>query len=149
MLVTKSCLTLCDPLDCSPPGSDVHGILQARILEWVAIFFQETFPIQGLNPGLPNCRQILYHLSHHESPIFIYLATFSLSCGIWDQIRDLIPRSGIKSRPHALGVQSLSHWTSREILFKKNLLAILRGMWDLSFQTRDGNHTPCLGSVAS
>ena len=32
----QSCLTLCDPMDCSPPGSSVHGILQARILEWVA-----------------------------------------------------------------------------------------------------------------
>ena len=35
--VTQSCLTLCDPVDCSPPGSSIHGILQARILEWVAI----------------------------------------------------------------------------------------------------------------
>ena len=35
--VTQSCLSLCDPIDCSPPGSSVHGILQARILEWVAI----------------------------------------------------------------------------------------------------------------
>ena len=35
--VTQSCLTLCDPMDCSPPGSSVHGILQARILEWVAM----------------------------------------------------------------------------------------------------------------
>ena len=33
------CLTLCDPMDCSPPGSSVHGILQARILEWVVISF--------------------------------------------------------------------------------------------------------------
>ena len=33
------CLTLCDPMDCSPPGSSVHGLLQARILEWVAIPF--------------------------------------------------------------------------------------------------------------
>ena len=37
--VTQSCLTLCDPMDCSPPGSSVHGILQARILEWVAISY--------------------------------------------------------------------------------------------------------------
>ena len=37
--VTQSCLTLCDPMDCNPPGSSVHGILQARILEWVAIPF--------------------------------------------------------------------------------------------------------------
>ena len=33
----QSCLTLCNPTDCSPPGSSVHGILQARILEWVAL----------------------------------------------------------------------------------------------------------------
>ena len=39
--VTQSCLTLCDPTDCSPPGFFVHGILQARILEWVAIPFSE------------------------------------------------------------------------------------------------------------
>ena len=39
VLVAQSCLTLCDPLDCSLPGSFVHGILQARILEWVAISF--------------------------------------------------------------------------------------------------------------
>ena len=37
--VTQSRLTLCDPVDCSPPGSSVHGILQARRLEWVAISF--------------------------------------------------------------------------------------------------------------
>ena len=38
VLVVQSFPTLCDPLDCSLPGSSVHGILQARILEWVAIF---------------------------------------------------------------------------------------------------------------
>ena len=38
-LVSQSCPTLCDPMDCSPPGSSVPGILQARILEWVAISF--------------------------------------------------------------------------------------------------------------
>ena len=37
LLVAKSFLTLCDPMDCSPPGFSVHGISQARILEWVAI----------------------------------------------------------------------------------------------------------------
>ena len=39
MLVTQSCLTLCDPVDCSPPGSSIHGLLQAGILEWVACPF--------------------------------------------------------------------------------------------------------------
>ena len=37
--VAQSCMTLCDPMDCSPPGSSIHGILQARVLEWVAISF--------------------------------------------------------------------------------------------------------------
>ena len=39
VLVAQSCPTLCDPMDYSPPGSSVHGILQARILEWVAMPF--------------------------------------------------------------------------------------------------------------
>ena len=43
MKVAPLCLTLCDPMDCSPPGSSVHGILQARILEWVAIPFSRVY----------------------------------------------------------------------------------------------------------
>ena len=39
VLVTQLCLTLCNPMDCSPPGSSVHRVFQARILEWVAISF--------------------------------------------------------------------------------------------------------------
>ena len=40
--VSQSCLTLCDPTDCSAPGSSVHGILQARVLEWVTIIFSRA-----------------------------------------------------------------------------------------------------------
>ena len=40
--VTQSCLTLSDPMDCSLPGSSVHGIFQARLLEWGAIAFSKT-----------------------------------------------------------------------------------------------------------
>ena len=69
VLVPRLSPMLCDPMDCSPPGSSVHGILQARILEWVAIpFVQGIFLTQGLNLGLLHCRQILYHLSHQGSP---------------------------------------------------------------------------------
>ena len=39
--VAQSCPTLSDPMDCSPPDSSVHGIFQARVLEWVAIVFSE------------------------------------------------------------------------------------------------------------
>ena len=41
--VAQSCLTLCDPMDCSLPGSSVHGIFKARVLEWVAISFSRGF----------------------------------------------------------------------------------------------------------
>ena len=40
--VAQSCPTFCDPMDCSPPGSSVHGIFQARVLEWVAISFSNS-----------------------------------------------------------------------------------------------------------
>ena len=43
--VAQSCLTLSDPMDCSPPGSSVHGIFQARVLEWGAIAFSEIINI--------------------------------------------------------------------------------------------------------
>ena len=55
-------------MDCSLQGSSVHGILQARILEWVAISFsQGIFLTLELNPGLLHCRQILYQLSYKGS----------------------------------------------------------------------------------
>ena len=68
--VAQSCLTLWDLMDCSLPGSSVHGIFQARVLEWVAISFSKgsSIPTQGSNPGLPHCRQTLYHLSQQGSP---------------------------------------------------------------------------------
>ena len=52
--VAQSCLTLCDPMDCSLPGSSVHGILQVRILEWVAISFSRgsSRPRDRTNPSL-------------------------------------------------------------------------------------------------
>ena len=65
VLVVKSGPTLCDPMDCSLLGSSVHGILQARILECVAITHSRgIFPTQGLDLGLLYCRQILYCLNH-------------------------------------------------------------------------------------
>ena len=52
-LVALSCPTLCDPVDCSPPGSSVHEILQARILDWVAIPVSRDLPDPGLKPRSP------------------------------------------------------------------------------------------------
>ena len=59
----KSCPTLDDPTDCSPQSSSVHGTLQTRILEWISMpSSRGIFPSRGSNPGLPHCKQILYHL---------------------------------------------------------------------------------------
>ena len=72
-----SCTTLCNPMDCI-----VLGILQARILEWVAVPFpQGIFPIQGLNSGLPHFRRILYQLSHQGSPRILEWVAYPLSSG--------------------------------------------------------------------
>ena len=70
LLVAQLCLTFCYLMDCSPPASSDHGILQARILEWIAIPF--SVPTQGSNPGLLHCRRILYHLRHQGSPMRTY-----------------------------------------------------------------------------
>ena len=51
--VVNSCPTLCNPMDCSPLGSSVHGILQARILEWVAISSSRDLPDPGIEPTSP------------------------------------------------------------------------------------------------
>ena len=68
LLVTQSCLSLCDPMDCSPPGSSVHGIFQARALGRVAISFSSG------SSGLGDWTQVshfagrLYQLSHQGRP---------------------------------------------------------------------------------
>ena len=53
----QSCPTLCDPMNCSPPGSSVHGILQARILEWIAIPFSRDLPDPGVELGAPALQE--------------------------------------------------------------------------------------------
>ena len=61
------CPTLCGPMDCSPSGSSVLGIFQARILEWIAMpsLLQRIFPTQGSNPRPLSIsfigRRVLYH----------------------------------------------------------------------------------------
>ena len=63
----ESCSFMSDSLQ--PHGLHIHGILPARILEWVShSLLQGMFPAQGSNPGLPHCRRILYQLTHQGSP---------------------------------------------------------------------------------
>ena len=65
--------TLCNPTDCSPPGSSIHRILQARIRAGSHSLLQGIFPAQSSNSGLLHCRQFFFffflsHLSHQGSP---------------------------------------------------------------------------------
>ena len=68
-LVAQLCLILCNPMDCSPPGSSVHGdFLGKNTGVSCHDLLQENFAIHGWNPGFPHYRWIPYHLSHQESP---------------------------------------------------------------------------------
>ena len=66
-LFAQSCLTLCDPMDYSPPGSSVHGILQARILEWV-----QKYEIRDY------CKQIYVSKMHNLEAMDIFLEKYNL-----------------------------------------------------------------------
>ena len=67
--VVQPCLTFCDLLDCTLPSTSVPEILQARMLEWVAIpFSRGSSQPTDLTPSLLHCWQILYYLSHQRSP---------------------------------------------------------------------------------
>ena len=68
----QSCPTLCDLMDCSPPGSSVHGESPGKNTGvGCHAFLQGIFSTQGFNPGLPHCKWLLYHLSHQGSPVII------------------------------------------------------------------------------
>ena len=67
-LVAQSCLILCDPMDCSLPGSSAHGVLQANNTGLGChALLQGIFPTEGSNPGLLHCRRILYCQNHQGS----------------------------------------------------------------------------------
>ena len=80
--VLLSRVWLCDPMDCSPPGSSVHGDSPGQNSGvGCHALLQGIFPTQGLNPGLSHCRQILYHLNHQGSPWTLEWAAYPFSKG--------------------------------------------------------------------
>ena len=69
VLVAQLCLTLCNPMVCSLPGSSVHGDSPGKNIRVGShSLLQGIFPTQGSNLGLLHCRRILYHLSYQGSP---------------------------------------------------------------------------------
>ena len=77
VLVAQLCPSLCNPTECSPPGSTIHGIFQARILEWVAsTFFRRSsklrdFPDLGIKPRSSTLQADVYHLSYQGRTIIM------------------------------------------------------------------------------
>ena len=79
-LVAQSCPTLCNPVDCSPSGSSVHGDTPGKNIR-VGCPPPGIFPTQGLNPGLSHCRWIFYCLSHQGSPRILEWVALPFSWG--------------------------------------------------------------------
>ena len=88
----QSCLTLCDPMDCIPPGSFVHGILQARILEWVACPPQGIFLTRGLNQCLMSAA---------------LAGRFFTSSSAWEALLTLLLRPYLVSESEGLPLSNL------------------------------------------
>ena len=86
MLVAQSCLTLCDPMDCSLPESSVHGILQARILEGVAMTFSRLIYNDMLVSGVQQSESVIYIYIY----IYIFLFRFFSIIGYY-KIFNIVP----------------------------------------------------------
>ena len=81
-LIAQLCLTLCDPMDCSLPGSSVHEDSPGKNTGvGCHALLQGIFPTQGSNPGYPLCKRILYQLSHQGSPRILKWVACPFSSG--------------------------------------------------------------------
>ena len=84
-LIAQSCPTLCDPMDCSLPGSSVHGDSPGKNTGvGCHALLQGIFPVRGSNPGCPHFRQILYHLNHQGRPRSTAYGSYTLPRGLLD-----------------------------------------------------------------
>ena len=93
----QSCPTLCDPMNCSPPGSSVHGILQAIKLEWVAMLsFTGSSPPRDQTPTSYISwigRRVLYHQPHLGSPKLFPRHLVFRALNDSDLVPPLVPRT--------------------------------------------------------
>ena len=91
-LVAQSCLTLCDPMDCSPPGFFVHGDSPGKNTGvGCHALLQGIFPTQGLNPAILHGRRILYHVRHRGSPSILHVVVYIFPCYWLNSSHTLLP----------------------------------------------------------
>ena len=120
------CLTLCNPLDCSPPGSSVHGIFQTKILERVAMPSSRGSS-QHRDQAHISCVSCITggfftYRAIGEAPVTTLLLFHVLAFWLWG-MWDLRPLTRDWTYTPCVGRQSLNHWTSREVLvciFERN-----------------------------
>ena len=106
-LVSQSCSILCDPMDCSPLGSSVYRDYPGKDTGvGCHALLQGLFPTQGLNPGLPYCRWILYCLSHQGSPWILEWVAYPFSRGSFPPS----DRNGVS----CIAVGFFTSWATRE-----------------------------------
>ena len=89
--VAQSCPTLCNPMDCSSPGSSFYGISQARILEWITISYSRgsSWPRDQTRISCVSCigRRILYHWATWQAPITTYCSCCWVTSVVSDSVR--------------------------------------------------------------
>ena len=118
--------TLWYRMNCSPPGSSVHGILQARILEWVGSHSlpQGIFPNEESKPDLLHCRWDLYHLSHQGSPQTSGYPLLTSCC--WEHIwRESQVNGSLSPTSYELGLLVLKELKEFSVLLEKPVVLSL------------------------
>ena len=122
-LVPQLCPTLSDPLDCSPPGSSVHGDSPDKNTGvGCHALLQGIFPILGSNPDLLHCRQILYQLSHQGSPLVTPVAAAAKMLELCWTLCD--PIDGSQPAPLSLGYSRQEYLEWVAISFSNWLLHV-------------------------
>ena len=103
VLVAQSCPTLCDPIDCSPPGSSVHGIPQARILEWLPFLSPGDLPDSGIKSGSPTLQADYLPSEPPEKPMKVTV------CAQLEQIMDkeILKKTKKKKKPQTATSEEL------------------------------------------
>ena len=122
VLVAQSCLTLCDPMDHCPWGSSVHGIFQARILDWVAFSFSRVSPQPRDWTQVSRIADRLFSLlaTRENSRFYLFLTKY-----LWWSTEMPVMLQSMGSQSGTL----LSHWKTAEISLKHVLLSLSPLSW--------------------
>ena len=102
--VAQSCPTASDPMDCSLPGSAIHGIFQARVPEWGAIAFSGTVCLKIVKKE----NSVVCYLSQF---LKIFFFSFKVFGHATEHVGSLVPQPGTEPSPPTVEVQNLDHWT--------------------------------------